>query len=101
MLINTWMKELPEDEQKILRKELKLPVTKNLVYYHRQDCYDVLDLCVEKDNGEYSTVLVKVKYDEKLGSPASYKYMTEDNEHMIVRIMDAYLVEMQQANFLS
>ncbi len=101
MLINVWLTELSEEEQKAFRKELKLPVTKDLLYYSGKDCYKVLDLCVEKDSGEYSSILIKVKHDKRLGGTTSYRYMSDDNEYMIIRIMDAYLVEMQQANFLS
>lgn len=100
MLINVWMSTLTEEEQKDFRRSLKLPIKKDIVYYNHKECFDVEDLCVEKDNGEFSTVLIKVPFDEKLGEPASYQYMDEDGKSMIIRIMSAYLVEMQQANFL-
>lgn len=100
MLTNIWMSSLTEEEQKALRRSLKLPIKKDLVYYVHQDCFEIKDLCVENEKGEYSIILIKVPYDPKMGNPSTYQYFDEDGTSMIVRIMCAYLIEMQQSNFL-
>lgn len=98
--INKWESELSLEENKEYRRILKLPVTKQLVYYARNKRFEVVDYCVEKYRDEFSSVLIKVPYDEIMGEPSTYQWFDDNSEYMIVRIMNAYLVEMQQSNFL-
>lgn len=79
--------ELNDEELKLLKKSLKLPTKKNLIFFKQNSClefqqYNVIDFEIVKE----------------LPSSKVIKVYLDNNDTVL--ILSDYLVEMQKSNFI-
>ena len=83
-------KEKPDDEEKQVRREIGLPVTKQLVYYHNaREASSKVDVLQYRVDREFN---ITDKW---------FVIELETADHQVMRIHSEYLKEMQKPSFIA